>query len=497
VVGLLLLTAAATAWTRSTVSSAEATLSDRVLPARQAAADLTTAYVDQETGQRGFLLTGDTRFLEPYDAGRADAARLAGKLDSLLSGDPGGLGALSAVLNAAARWQAGAAQPEIAARIEGPIPADQLLTMGLTGKTLFDALRGRLDDLARRTGALARDQLRSIDRAQSFANRVTGVSVVVALAVTLTSVSVLRRRLSRPMDRLVAQVQRIAAGDRGGPIDRTGPRELALVADAVERMRTSMLQHSAERLATQRELTLREEHERVATDLHDLTIQRVFALGLALTSLSRRQPDLAPQLTPLIEETDRITREIRTVVFDLRPVPESEDTLRGRVVELTEQSARALGFIPVLEFAGPVDGLGSEQVADDLVGVLREALSNVVRHAGATHVAVRLSAAASTLVLTVRDDGRGLATDAPRRHGLSHLVDRASRHGGTADVRSGPDGGTVLEWRVPLPQPVAVERCQAPDGGRGTRDLVGLAQRRSSSAARASSSPAGTGSENQ
>lgn len=446
---LLLGTAGVTSWARATVAAAERDLSSRILPAREAAADLTTAYVDQETGQRGYLLTGDDDFLEPYESGARDVARLQAELAGELAGNPRARAALDGVRRAGEAWQTGAAEPEIALRRSGPIPPEQAVAVGRDGKALFDALRVELDALEERTGALTARQLDTIARTQAIANRVVLVTAVLAVVVGATSVLLVRRRLTRPMDTLVSQVRAVSAGEREDGIEVAGPRELVTIADSVERMRTSILQRSDDLVEAERELTLREEHDRLATDLHDLTIQRVFALGLRLSSLSRRRPDVAPALTPLIEETDRITREIRTVIFDLER-PLAGEGLRARVLDTVGTGGRALGVTPAVSFSGPVDTVTSDPVATELVAVLREALSNVARHARADRTWVAVDADGGLLTLSVTDDGTGPDPDAPRGNGLRNAATRAARLGGTSTVGPGPDGGTTLRWQVPL-----------------------------------------------
>src|SRR5215472_15204411 len=118
-------------------------LNGHMLPAREQVVALGRAYLDQETGQRGFMLTADQTFLEPYSAGKAAADRLAAELQASLAGDAEAGQRLNAVVVASHEWIAEAAEPQIAARRAGPIPPDQLDTMTVTGKRLFDQVRTR------------------------------------------------------------------------------------------------------------------------------------------------------------------------------------------------------------------------------------------------------------------------------------------------------------------------------------------------------------------
>ncbi|MGY1621425.1 CHASE3 domain-containing protein [Geodermatophilus sp. SYSU D00965] len=451
-VALLLAGGAAAGLTRLSVLMSVDRLESTVVPARQAARDLTVAFVDQETGERGFLLTGDPSLLEPYDRGRADAESLQRRLTALLRDDAPGLDLLQQVTAAAQAWDTQVAQPGIAARSRGPLPEGLQRDLGASDKALFDTLRDRLDALVARTSQLTRMQLDHIAAAEAVANGVALGTLAVAVAVALLTVPLLRHRLTRPLERLLADVQAVAAGDHERPIAGQGARELVTIAASVETMRQSVLRHSRERLAALRQLTLREEHDRMATDLHDLTIQRVFALGLRLSSAARRHPELAPVLEPLVEETDEVIRELRTVIFDLGRTPDGDQALRRSVLDVTEAGVRILGFSPAVEFDGPVDTVTADEVVDGLTAVLREALSNVARHAAASTVAVTVAVDDGWVALTVADDGRGIPDGAPRGNGLANLRTRAERLGGKATVDARTDGpGTVVRWEVPLP----------------------------------------------
>jgi signal transduction histidine kinase len=314
---------------------------------------------------------------------------------------------------------------------------------------LFDRLRAQLRELERSTQSLTDGQLRTIAFRQTVANIVAVGSLVVALLVAALWAPVLRRLLVRPVQQLERQVQAVAAGAYEGPIEPSGPAEIGSIATAVDRMRDSLVRGSHELVETQHELTLRDERDRMAADLHDLTIQRVFALGLALSSTAVRQPRLAPLLEPLVEETDGIIRELRGVIFGIRS-DAAEGTLRHRVAELVRDSGRGLGFTPALEFAGPVDSACDEQLAGEVLAVLREALSNVARHAQATRASIRVAVDGNQLTVAVSDDGVGLGDVSRAGHGLGNLRLRAVRLGGGVEVASAPGGGTALEWQVPL-----------------------------------------------
>ena len=195
-------------------------------------------------------------------------------------------------------------------------------------------------------------------------------------------------------------------------------------------------------------LVILEDRERIARDLHDVVIQRLFATGLQLQSAARlaQRPEVSERLNQAVDDLDTTIREIRSAIFELRSPMSAE--LRREVRELVEASARSLGFRPKLETVGPVDSAASAEVRSDILAVLREALSNVVRHAQATEVSVVLRASTGRLTLTVRDNGVGIRGEV-RRSGLANMAERAERHGGTFEVRTAEPHGTVIEWSVP------------------------------------------------
>jgi CHASE3 domain sensor protein len=219
---------------RFTVAHAVSELSSKVLPAQDDVAALSRAYVDQETGQRGFLLTASNSFLDPYHEGQADADRLVAALRVNLAGDVDGTQLLTAVVAAADDWTTQAAEPQITARLAGPLTPDQLQPMTQTGKRLFDALRTQLTALQARAGQLIAAQLERVDSAQLVANVAQGIGSALMLAVVCATVWLSRRLLTRPVTSVLEDVTAVANGAYDRPIRRMGPREIAVLADAAE-----------------------------------------------------------------------------------------------------------------------------------------------------------------------------------------------------------------------------------------------------------------------
>ncbi|MFJ9949749.1 GAF domain-containing protein [Kitasatospora sp. NPDC091207] len=209
----------------------------------------------------------------------------------------------------------------------------------------------------------------------------------------------------------------------------------------------------AERRRDSEQVALLQERDRIARDLHDLAIQRLFATGMTLQGATRfiEHPEAADRVLRAIDDLDDTAKTIRATIFGLRAreAGPAAGGLRARVVEIVGRAARTLGFTPGLRMTGLLDVTVPAEIADTAVAVLEEALSNTARHAAASAAEVSLTAGAE-LVLTVRDNGVGLP-EGGRRGGLANLAERAAVLGGTFGARALPDGGTELLWRVPLP----------------------------------------------
>jgi signal transduction histidine kinase len=195
-------------------------------------------------------------------------------------------------------------------------------------------------------------------------------------------------------------------------------------------------------------LAVFEDRDRIGRDLHDLVIQRLFAIGLTLENASRlaERPEVTTRLSTAVDDIDATIKDIRRTIFELSAPPESRD-LRAQLGDALEVVAPALGFLPHLTTVGPVDAAVGDEVRGHLLAVLREALANAARHAAATAVEV-VVAVGDEVVLTVRDDGVGYRPG-ERRSGVRNMAERAEALGGTFSVGTRGDGGTELVWRVP------------------------------------------------
>ncbi|OKJ13623.1 sensor histidine kinase [Kitasatospora sp. CB01950] len=208
----------------------------------------------------------------------------------------------------------------------------------------------------------------------------------------------------------------------------------------------------AERRRDAEQLAVLEDRDRIARDLHDLAIQRLFATGMTLQSASRfiDHPGASDRVLRAVGDLDETIKIIRSTIFGLR-VREAGagQGLRARAVHVVEEAHSALGFAPRLSMEGLLDTDVPPAVADHLVAVLGEALSNAARHAKAGRVEVVLQATGSQVALTVQDDGVGIPAQG-RRSGLRNLEERAHALGGSLTVTTPSGGGTALNWTVPL-----------------------------------------------
>ncbi|GAA1018231.1 histidine kinase [Acrocarpospora pleiomorpha] len=199
-------------------------------------------------------------------------------------------------------------------------------------------------------------------------------------------------------------------------------------------------------------LSLLEDRDRIAKDLHDVVIQRLFAVAMTLMSTVRlvEHPEASGRLRHAIDELDETIRQIRSTIFALQvPRDEAEPSLRARIVDLVESARGHLGFMPGLRLEGPLDNAVPAPVAAHVLAVLQEALSNLVRHAKASRADVSAEVTGGQIILLVEDNGIGLPGDG-RRSGLRNLEERASQLGGTFQADAPDTGGTRLTWSAPL-----------------------------------------------
>jgi PAS domain S-box-containing protein len=194
------------------------------------------------------------------------------------------------------------------------------------------------------------------------------------------------------------------------------------------------------------------EHERIARDLHDTVIQRLFALGMKLQATERLAPEpVAERIRDSVDSIDDVIRDIRETIFDLnRPGPDGR-RLRDEIRRVVAEASGHLGFTPRVAFRGPVETLIGDHTGAQVLSVLREALANVGRHARAGRVDIVIGADRGWATLSVADDGIGIPDVPAAGHGLANMRARAEGLGGNVTVSRRQPSGTVVDWRVPLP----------------------------------------------
>ncbi|WP_396668472.1 GAF domain-containing protein [Microbacterium sp. R86528] len=190
---------------------------------------------------------------------------------------------------------------------------------------------------------------------------------------------------------------------------------------------------------------------RIARDLHDHVVQRLFGAGLSLQAVSASVDSAASDaIETQIDVLDATIKDIRTIIFALsRGDRKGAKQLRDRLLDVVSGVTGTWTTPPHLSFAGPVDSLTSSALADDAVAVLRELLTNVGKHAHATVVSVRVALVDGWIELGVQDNGRGIP-EGEARSGLANIADRALLRGGQCEIVSEPDGGTHVRWKVPM-----------------------------------------------
>lgn len=198
---------------------------------------------------------------------------------------------------------------------------------------------------------------------------------------------------------------------------------------------------------------LLDERERIARDLHDDVIQRLFATGLSLQAVAQTvtEPVAVERIMRAVDDLDVSIRQVRSTIFELHQRWSTERSLRSEIVSVCDESVKSLGFKPSCDITGPIDSAVLEPTRGHLLLCLREALSNVARHAraGSADVTVRLDE--GRLALTVADDGIGYVPAIERRSsGLDNMLVRAQSLGGTFSIESVAGRGTITTWAVPL-----------------------------------------------
>jgi signal transduction histidine kinase len=227
------------------------------------------------------------------------------------------------------------------------------------------------------------------------------------------------------------------------------PAEVPLLTSFAEQATLAL--ELGEKNRAQRQLDVFADRDRIARDLHDHVIQRLFATGLQLQSTLRRSHDplVQQRIQQAVEDLDTTVREIRTAIFDLHTTTvDDSGSLRRKLLDTAAEAASGSGMSPSVRVSGPIDTLVPAEVGAHAVAVVREGISNALRHGRAGAVTLTVDAG-EDLIVEVRDDGVGIDPDVARS-GLHNLAQRARECGGELRVRADEPSGTRLTWRVPL-----------------------------------------------
>jgi signal transduction histidine kinase len=196
-------------------------------------------------------------------------------------------------------------------------------------------------------------------------------------------------------------------------------------------------------------LAVLEDRDRIARDLHDVVIQRLFATGLQLQGMHRMvRPEGYERMDRAVSDIDTTIRDLRAAIFELQQAPDSRSSLRAGIRGVVDEYAETMDFTPALTLQGPLDSVVPVKVRSQILAAVREGLSNVVRHAAASHVEVEVLISGDDVVARIIDNGVGFA-ETGRESGLRNLRERAKSLGGTVKVEAVHPHGTLLELRAP------------------------------------------------
>ena len=243
----------------------------------------------------------------------------------------------------------------------------------------------------------------------------------------------------------VAGVIALARGVDQPPFDES---YLDLVSDFATHAAMALVLASARDDA--RQLTILAERERIAHDLHDHVIQRLFAAGMDLqgTLARARSPEVAERLNRTLDDLQTIIEEIRTTIFQLKSPLGKNGDFRQRIQKVVADLTEHRDIVTTMRMHGPMTAVGGE-LAEHAEAVTAEAVSNALRHSGASRVTVEVSVA-DMFILDISDNGCGIPADNSRNSGLANMRHRAEQLGGTCEITNPPEGGTRVHWIAPL-----------------------------------------------
>ena len=352
------------------IENTQSQLTGALRPAQLDAAGLGQASADQETAERGYLLTGDASVLADYQSASADAARYRQALGRDLADDPEAGRLLASFDEAATAWRTQSAEPEIAKAQHGALTGAGLVNSVMGSERRFQVVRTRLADLQEHVRQRTAAAVDANNSSQKLLSWLTLGGAIAAIALSLVAVVVLRYSLYRPLSRLVTSVRHVSAGHWDHSVPVTGPEEVATVASAVETMRLRILDDAAQSAAAQDQLARLEEGERIAFNLNDTVVAALFRTSLAVQSIASRHPAVADDLAITVADIDRIIRDLQAVASGMTARPE-QGALSERVTEMIDGVTHGRDPAPGLRLAGALTEPISGAVVDEVVDLLR------------------------------------------------------------------------------------------------------------------------------
>ena len=405
--------------------------------------------IDVETAQRGFIITGETGFLDPWYQAQRDVAQQATALERLASAGNGGQDRRARqITRAVGSYITGYAVPLVTTARRDP---GRARTVAVTedGQRRVDALRKGFE----RFTAVERQIFEAgQDRAEASAHRAlvaAAVSVAGSIALILLSGGYLVRSVVRPVRRASAMAGRVAGGDLAVRMPETGPGEVGVLERALNTMAGSLEKSRAELAASRARVVAAADQtrRRIERDLHDGTQQRLISLALELRAAETSVP---PEQKSLVRQWSRTAQGLTEVVEELREISRGLHPAileKGGLGPALRALARRAG-VPV-ELSVDVRGRLPERAEVAAYYVVSEALANAAKHARASVVRIDAGVDGGTLRLLVADDGAGGA-DPSRGSGLIGLSDRVAAVGGRIEITSPPGGGTSLLVTIPV-----------------------------------------------
>ena len=438
-------------------------------PASDAVERFVAAAIDQETGERGYVISADEQFLEPYDTGRRAAAQATQDLRDDLRSD-GSRAALATASTALATWQRDAAEPEIAAVRAGDRADAVAHVADGTGKDQFDAVRAAAAALQSSVKRDIATSTHRLDRMRNILNLVAIGGFILATLLIALLAALIDRWVRRPVARLAEDASRVARGRLDTPIRAEGPPDLRMLAEDVDAMRAKLLGDLAGALRTNLLEVQQAERQRLAADLHDDPIQ---VLTVAVMRLDLLRGEIGDDATGAKVDGVRTTvcdaiDSLRTMLFELAPPSLDRHGLARALDDYTTELFSGTGT--VVQVDTTIDRVLSSGVRSVAFRVAREAIANARKHAEAASLHITIALEHGGVGVGVRDDGRGFtaANDGSGLHrGLEFGANLVRGAGGWWTIDSTPGEGTAVVFWLPdaaLLAPAAADGARTSGG---------------------------------